>query len=87
MINNKNYPEQVSGSVKTEAATIRLNDFKLLPYYEQLACLLDNGTYLATRHYEEYKINTYHLPTFFAEVWYDNKSNEVAGIRAFSNKD
>jgi hypothetical protein len=77
----------VHASVKPEEEDLDLHNFKLLPYYEQLDCLLENGTYLGTRYFEAYKINTYHLPAFFAEVWYDNKSNEVAGIRAFTSRE
>ena len=85
MIENNKYLAQAI--VKPEEAALDLNSFKLLPYCEQLTYLIENGTYLATRHFEEYKIITYHLPAFFAEVWYDSKSTEISGIRAFDCKD
>jgi hypothetical protein len=85
MLNNK--PYLTKSTDQPEKGELALNDFKLLPYYEQLTCLLEKGTYLATRYFEEYRINTYHIPHFFTEVWYDNKSNEVAGIRSFSSKE
>ncbi|MGV3585494.1 MAG: hypothetical protein ACO1OF_00705 [Adhaeribacter sp.] len=85
MINDKEYSAAITE--KPKEATVGLDDFKLLPYYEQLDYLITDGTYLATRYCGIYRINTYYLSTFFAEVWYDNKSNEVAGIRAFTSKE
>lgn len=85
MIKDKKYTAAVVE--KPKETTLALHDFKLLPYYEQLDYLIMNGTYLTTRFCEGYRINTYYLNTFFSEVWYDSRSNEVAGIRAFTSKE
>ena len=59
--------------------------FNQLPLSEQLAIVLNEGTYLAMRFGTEGdRINLYYLGSFFAEVYYDAQQNHLHGCRTFT---
>lgn len=63
------------------------SEFKFLTYSKQVAYLLARGHYLATRLTDSYKINLYHLSTFFAEAWHDKTTDKIETIGTYSNND
>ena len=60
--------------------------FNQLPMPEQLAVVLNEGTYLTMRFGEEGdRINLYHMGSFFAEVYYDPQMNHLHHCRTFAS--
>jgi hypothetical protein len=60
--------------------------FRLLPFAQQLPLLWVEGTYLARRWEEEDAVGLYHMAGgFFAEVYYHGEDNSILNVDCFTS--
>ena len=60
--------------------------FRLLPFEQQLPLVWVEGNFLARRWEEEDAVGLYHMAGgFFAEVYYDGEDNSILNVDSFTN--
>lgn len=64
---------------------MNLYKFNLEPYYRRLQLVQEHGLLLACRSREDYHMQLYYLPDFFAEVWYESEHNQVVTVLGFKS--
>lgn len=60
-----------------------LYEFNILDEQDRYQAVWDNGKYLDTVSEKGHKIVLYAIDKFFAEVFYDPKTNKIVDLKAF----
>ncbi|MDB5264355.1 MAG: hypothetical protein JWQ14_3638 [Adhaeribacter sp.] len=64
---------------------MNLNTFEKLPLEDRLQLVWDTGNQLGIRFGRKHNVCLYHLPDFFAEIWFDPEEKNVTMVRAFTS--
>jgi hypothetical protein len=59
--------------------------FTRLSYEEQLVSIFEDGLFLAHRWAAPDRVSLYHLGSFFVELYYDTRTDQIACLRNFRN--
>lgn len=60
--------------------------FRLLPFEQQLPLVWVDGSFLAWRWEEEDAVGLYHMAAgFFTEVYYNGEDNSILNVQCFTN--
>lgn len=62
-----------------------LYEFNRLEEKEQGETLWENGVHITEREDEAHKFILYQIDSFYIEVWYHKKDNEIKKLRTFSS--
>lgn len=60
--------------------------FNFLPKDERATLVWQQGRFLAIRFDMGCSVVLYHMPNFFAEVWYSPEGNQIALVHGFESK-
>ncbi len=70
-----------------QSFTMTLYEFNALNEDQQVETLWEWGEYLMRRAEGRYQLVLYQLHSFYVEVWYQVKDNEISRVRSFSSPD
>ena len=64
---------------------IGLYEFNVLPEDKKAQMVWDHGTFLTNKADDSKAVTLYSLSSFYVEIWYDRKNNNITKIRSFNS--
>lgn len=66
--------------LNTSNAMLSITEIRFLTLNEKAQYVWNNGRYCSSSREANFKINLYWMGNFYAEVWYNCESNQIADI-------